>query len=75
MGMGIVDIWKIADSGDFVTYAYNHEGHGGQFTIHRGSGEFSEVIMAPGRAGFAAQHKIKKHWAAGELPERTQWAG
>jgi len=75
MGFGIVDIWKIAEADDFVTYAYDYEGRRGEFTISRSSGEITSLRMAPGSAGYAAQHKIRTAWRSGELPARAVWAG
>jgi hypothetical protein len=75
MGLGIVDVWKVGEQGDLITYAYAHEGQGGEFTINRTTGEIAASKLGPGRAGYAAQHKIIKAWRQGLLPDRTQWAG
>lgn len=77
MGFGIVNVWKVGEQDDLVTYAYKHEGgaEGGEFTISRASGEFIASKLGPGRAGYAAQHVITKAWRQGNLPDRAQWAG
>lgn len=79
MGFGVVDILKIAASDARVTYAYEHEGERGQFSIDRETGEFDDVRqeLPDGKrsALLMAQHKIRQHWRAGELPEKAIWAG
>jgi hypothetical protein len=75
MGFGFVDIGKTGQSGDIVTYAYEHQELSGAFTINIASGEITDIGTPMTRAAYAAQYKIITHWRKGELPERTQWAG
>jgi hypothetical protein len=79
MGFGVVDIVKIAESGPRVTYAYEHEGERGRFSIDRDNGESADVEreLPDGKrsALLMAQHKIRQHWRAGELPDKAVWAG
>lgn len=75
MGLGVIDIWKVREEAGVVTYAFNHEGRTGQFTINRQTGEATEPVPEHRSVGHAARHTILKAWRSGELPERTQWAG
>jgi hypothetical protein len=75
MGLGIIDIWKVSEQADLVTYAFEHEGKSGEFTINRKTGEATEPVPEHRSVGHAARHKIIKAWRSGVLPERTQWAG
>jgi len=75
MGLGIIDIWKISEEADLVTYAFEHEGRAGQFAINRITGEATQPVPEFRSVGHAARHKILTAWRAGELPDRTQWAG
>jgi hypothetical protein len=79
MGFGVVDILKVAENDSHVTYTYEHEGERGRFSIDRKTGEFldieSNAISGKRSALWAAQHKIRQHWRAGELPDKAVWAG
>jgi hypothetical protein len=80
MGLGIVDIFKVATSGPLVTYEYVHDNRAtGRFTIHTETGVFSdETVCSNGNgvgAHYAARHKVTVAWRAGELPEKLTWAG
>lgn len=79
MGFGVVDICKVAESDSHVTYAFEHEGKSGRFSIDRVTGEFTEVVPdvidRKRSALWAAQQKVRQHWRAGEFPDKTIWAG
>jgi hypothetical protein len=79
MGFGVIDIVKVGEKDALVTYAYEHEGERGHFTIDRKTGECAELDreLPKGKrsALLLAQHKIRQHWRGGELPEKAVWAG
>jgi hypothetical protein len=75
MGLGVIDIWQVREEADLVTYAFDHEGHIGHFTINRRTGEATPPVPEHRSGGHAARHAIIKAWRAGALPTRAQWAG
>jgi len=79
MGYGTVDIRRVGEHGGKVAYAFHHEGRAGTFFIDTNTGEFSGWSFAEhdveARPAAAAQHKVKKAWESGELPDRLSWQG
>ena len=79
MGYGTVDIRRVGKHGDKVAYAFHHEGKAGTFFIDANTGKFSGFSFAENdaeaRPAAAAQHKVKKAWESGELPDRMSWQG
>jgi hypothetical protein len=72
-------IRKIMDHPTSAAYAFGTcEDRFGQLKIEKATGHVVLVEPAPGDDKGAlyqrAMYKIKKHWAAGELPEVTCWA-
>jgi hypothetical protein len=79
MGYGSVDIRRVGDHSGKVAYAFHHEGKAGIFFIDAKTGEFSGFSYREtdieARPAAAAQHKVKKAWEAGKLPDRLSWQG
>jgi len=79
MHYGIVDIVKVGEHDGKVAYAFHHEGKAGTFFIDPSSGEFFGFSFAKdspeAKAAAAAQHKIRKAWREGGLPEKLKWIG
>jgi len=72
-------IRKMSDSPTSAAYMFgNDESRLGQLKIDKATGDVVLVEPAPddkaGALYHRAMYKIKKHWAAGELPEVTCWA-
>ena len=72
-------IRKVLESPTAAAYAFGPcEDRLGQLKLDKATGNVVLVEPAPGddeRALYhRAMYKIKKHWAAGELPEVTCWA-
>lgn len=72
-------IRKISDSPTSAEYTFGHdESRLGQLKLDKATGDVVLVEPAPddkaGALYHRAMYKIKKHWAAGELPEVTCWA-
>lgn len=79
MGYGSVDIRKVGEHDGKVAYAFHHKGRAGTFFVDVQSGEFSNFSYEEGaieaKPAAAAQHKVRKAWEAGELPEQLSWQG
>jgi hypothetical protein len=72
-------IRKITDNPTSAEYVFGTgEDRLGQLKIDKATGNVVLVEPAPGDNECALYHratyKVKKHWAAGELPEVTCWA-
>ena len=72
-------IRKMIDSPASAEYMFgSDEDRLGQLKLDKATGDVVLVEPAPGDEAGALYHramyKIKKHWAAGELPEVTCWA-
>jgi hypothetical protein len=72
-------IRKLMDHPTSAAYAFGTcEDQLGQLKIEKMTGNIMLVKPAPGDATGVlyqrAMYKIKKHWAAGELPDVTCWA-
>ena len=72
-------IRKITDNPTSAEYAFGTgEDRLGQLKIDKATGNVVLVEPAPGDDEGVLYHratyKVKKHWAAGELPEVTCWA-
>jgi hypothetical protein len=69
----------MSDSPTSAEYAFgSDESRLGQLKLDKATGAVVLVEPAPddkaGALYHRAMYKIKKHWAAGELPEVTCWA-
>lgn len=74
-----IEIKKVSDTTSFAEYIFGvNEAGLGKIKLDKGTGEIQVIEPAAGdeegRLSSRAAHKIKKHWAAGELPEVTCWA-
>lgn len=74
-----ITIRKMSDSPTSAAYAFgSDESRLGQLKLDKATGDVVLVEPAPddkaGALYHRAMYKIKKHWAAGELPEVTCWA-
>ncbi len=80
MSLGLqIAIRRVAGDGANVTYSYGTRGNtDGLVQIRRDTGE---VVLTrassddeDGSLFSRVAHKLRKHWQAGDLPERTLWA-
>jgi hypothetical protein len=55
----VIDIWKVREEADFVTYAFGHEGRSGQITINRKTGEATQPAPEYRYGGHAARHTMR----------------
>lgn len=74
-----IAIRKVSEGSACVDYTFGlSEGTGGRLRLDKVSGDVSLLEPAPGDSENAfysrAAYKIRKHWAAGEIPDKTCWA-
>ena len=74
-----IAIRKVDDAPEYADYTFGlPEGVGGRLRLDKLSGDVSLLEQAPGDSENAfysrAAYKIRKHWAAGEVPDKTCWA-
>ena len=74
-----IAIRRVIDGPEYADYMFGlSEGIGGRLRLNKASGDVSLMEHAPGDSENAfysrVASKIRKHWAAGELPDKTCWA-
>lgn len=74
-----IEIKRTSDTPSFAEYTFGAtEERVGKLKLDKSSGEVALLQCAPGddsqRLYSRASHKIKKHWAEGQVPEVTCWA-
>lgn len=74
-----ISITKLTDNNDFADYSFSdNDKQSGVLRLIKSSGKIELLTALPNdeKESFyqRAAYKVKKHWEAGELPEKTCWA-